>query len=679
MSTEPPPDAVLVKLNGQVQDPRETYAKDAKYTDFIVITVYNVLSIPQEEELEKLSVNILEDLGKNNFLCEYCLSDLTVLRKLDFVRQVDVYRNKVKIPATLEAASLEIANTTIATANTASVLHDQTQLTVDIFTHETVKDEEFEALKLVVAEASGVPVNKMEFAPGQVRLSVEPDKLADIAKDPKIRIIEEVLEPVLMSFESPITGSGVQESSVTNKALYGGKGQIITVTDTGFDRGSQDECHPAFIGKVHSLRSVIRKGDPKLSEQQKTDDPHGHGTHVSGILLGSHFNTTKGLIGGIAPEARLIVQSLFKDINYPIVLPIDLRDILAVPYDQGSRILSNSWGRGLTQDLKQPEYGGSSKLIDDFIRETPEVLICFSAGNDNLKGHGRPAIGLDAGSKNVLTIGATGNRNSPDQMFNQSSLGPTKEGRLKPDVVAPGIDIYAPLSGGVPKFYGDTATSEDVPGVKWRPWSGTSQATPLVAGCAAILREVLQERGCLNPPGALLKALIINGAEKLPKLDVNAQGHGRVNLEASTTMIVRPPAQSKETTPDIPLPISGGSLIGDALKQDETYDFILSAPDSAESHSHFKITLVYNDIGNKQIQNNLNLFVTDMITDEVIPGNSRSLTEPDEQNNVEQIILGYIPKGGLKVSVHAQKILAKKDQDFVLAWSAFTSLPGVVF
>lgn len=50
-----------------------------------------MLSIPQEEELEKLSVNILEDLGENNFLCEYCPSDLTVLRKLDFVIQVDEF------------------------------------------------------------------------------------------------------------------------------------------------------------------------------------------------------------------------------------------------------------------------------------------------------------------------------------------------------------------------------------------------------------------------------------------------------------------------------------------------------------------------------------------------------------------------------------------------------------
>ena len=260
-----------------------------------------------------------------------------------------------------------------------------------------------------------------------------------------------------------------------------------------------------------------------------------------------------------------------------------------------------------------------------------------------------------------------------------SSMGPTHERRLKPDVVAPGTDIYAALSRRVARFDGDTATSQDMPGIKWRSWSGTSQETPLVAGCAAVLREVLQDRGCANPPGALLKAIIINGAERLPNVDINAQGHGRVSLEASMSMTTRPPARSSETTTNTPLPASSGSLIGDALKQDEEHEFVLSPPNSTASHSHFKITMVYNDIGNRQIQNNLNLFVTDVVTGEMTPGNSRSLTDPDEQNNVEQIVLSSIPKGGVKVRVHAQKILAKQDQDYALAWSEFTPLPGVAY
>ena len=683
MSTEPPTDAVPIQLNGQVQDPREEYAQDAKNTDFIVISVYNVLSLAQEDELERLSVNVLEDLGDNNFLCEYTSSDLSPLRALNFVRQVDVYRNKYKIPAALQATSLETANTTatmITTGssmtttslmtNEADTLHSLDQVTVDIFVHETVGNEGFETLKEVIAEASGVQVDDMEFAPGQVRLSVEVDKLAAIAKDDRIRVIEEVLEPQLMSLDNNETGPVVPSPTEKSGTSYRGKDQIITVTDTGFDLGHRDNCHPAFAGRVFSLRAVARKGE--------TDDPHGHGTHVSGILLGSHFSTTKGLIGGIAPEAHLIVQSLFKKDAQPFSLPVDVLDILAVPYDQGSRIFSNSWGVGSKGGI-QPEYGNIPGKIDNFIRQHPEVIICFAAGNDNLEAIGQPTVGLHAGSKNVLTVGATGSKDSPDQMYLKSSMGPTHEKRLKPDVVAPGTDIYAALSRRVARFYGDTATSQDMPGIKWWSTSGTSQATPLVAGCAAVLRRVLQERRCTNPPGALLKAIIINGADRLPNVDINAQGYGRVNLDASIAITVRPPARSSETTTDTPLPASSGSLIGGALKQDEEHEFVLSPPKRAASGSHFKITMVYNDIGHRQIQNNLNLFVTDVATGEMTPGNSRSLTDPDEQNNVEQIVLSHIPQGGLKVRVHAQKILAKQDQDYVLAWSEFTPLPGVVY
>ncbi|KPM39271.1 hypothetical protein AK830_g7290 [Neonectria ditissima] len=431
MSAEPPTNAVPIEINGQVHSPHETYAKNAKTTDFIVLTVYDVLSIAQEDELEKLSVNILEDLGDNNFLCEYSPPDLKVLRELKFVRQVDVYRNKFKIPAALETPSLQGAYTLSAFANAAEALHEPDELTVDIFIHDTVCDEKFEDLKHVIAVASGVP----------------PDKRAKIAKDDRIRIIEEVLEPKLMFSENRDTETVFHGGDATNDTVYRGKGQIITVTDTGFDLGSPDDCHPAFTGKVLSLRSVTRKNEPKLSEQQKNDDPHGHGTHVSGILLGGHFNTTKGSIGGVAPEAHLIVQSLFKNPDRPFVLPMDLRDIIAVPYAQGSRILSNSWGRGVTGKAQQLEYGGTPKTVDGFIRENPEVLICFSAGNDNLRAPGQPTVGLDAGAKNVLTVGATGNQDSPDQMYDRSSMGPTKEGRPKPDVVASGTDIYAALSG----------------------------------------------------------------------------------------------------------------------------------------------------------------------------------------------------------------------------------------
>lgn len=674
MSSKAPADALPVEVNGQVLDPHEVYAKDAKNTNHIVVTVRKVLNIEEEEELHRLSVTILEDLGNNNFLCHYPLADLSPIRQKDFIRQVDVYRNKYKIPMALQLSTQDKPTTLTIASNETTSASDAEYYTVDILTHETVKVDEFEDLKKFIADTSDVSIDDMEVAPGQVRVRVELDKLVEIAQDDRVRIIEEVLEPQLMSSGLGDCRPIIRGDIGAAVSPYTGRGQIITVTDTGFDTGCAVDCHPAFTGKVSSLISLARSTVTGLSEQEKTNDPQGHGTHVSGIIIGEDFNTTKGLVGGIAPDAKLIVQSCYLNWKRPFVVPTNIKDFLDLPYKQGSRIFSNSWGVGSDRG-KQPDYAEAAKVIDNFIRDNPEVLVCFSAGNDNLQAPEQPTIGLHAGAKNVLTVGATGNRNAPDQMYDKSSMGPSKQRRMKPDVVAPGVGVFAALSRGVAKYGGEAATVADIANAKWKADSGTSQATPLVAGCAAILREALQDGGFRDPPpGALLKALIINGADRIPGVSENAQGHGRVNLQAALAMLAHPPHRSKDN-PASPS-MTGGTLVGDALKQAEEFELTLVPDNRSNSHSHFKITMVYNDIGNKEIQNNLNLFVTDVSTSNTVPGNDKSLTDPDVQNNVEQVILSYVPQHGVKVRVHAQKILAQHDQDYVLAWSVFTPLAG---
>lgn len=681
--TTPPADAIAVTVNGQVVDPQNEYAKDAKNTDYIVITTRKILSIAEEHELQELSITILEDLGNSSFLCHCPCSDLGPIRAKQFVRQVDVYRTVYKIPESLvsstrhESPTVDVDDNNPITKSNVSKNDSvstptQEYCTVDILTHETVKDQEFEGLKEFIASTCGISVEDLESVPGHVRMTLEMEKLAEIAKDDRVRIIEEVQQPQLMSsYDSrPI----IYGKTGNVRSSFTGKGQIVTVTDTGFDSGNIDDCHPAFTGKVHSLIPLARNALPKLSDKQKRDDPDGHGTHICGIISGRDFDTSHGLVGGIAPSAKLIVQSCYLSWQRKIHLPLNLETILVGPYEQGSRIFSNSWGVGADKGL-QPDYANPAQVIDNFIRAHPDVLVCFSAGNDNyMKAVGKPTIGQHAGAKNVLTIGATGNQGSANAMYEKSSMGPSAQKRLKPDVVAPGVGIFAALSRGVVKYDGDAATAADMPNAKWKSLSGTSQATPLVAGCAAVLREALQAGGCSEPPGALLKAVIINGADKIPGIAENAQGHGRVNLQNSLAMLEPPPYFANDKF--LPPSILGGTLVGGPLKQDEVYEFWLinNGTNDTTTHTHFKITMAYNDIGNKEIQNNLNLLVIDMGTKEVIPGNDKSLTDLDVQNNVEQIVLGYVPEHGLQVKVHAQKILALHEQDYVLAWSVFTPL-----
>ena len=99
-----------------------------------------------------------------------------------------------------------------------------------------------------------------------------------------------------------------------------------------------------------------------------------------------------------------------------------------------------------------------------------------------------------------------------------SSRGPTAENRLKPDVVAPGTAILSTRSQII-KYIGSVDVQGESGDAKSMYLAGTSMATPLVAGCCAVIREASLENGyrdtqegVKNPTGSLVKALLINGA-----------------------------------------------------------------------------------------------------------------------------------------------------------------------
>src|SRR6266705_6644524 len=131
---------------------------------------------------------------------------------------------------------------------------------------------------------------------------------------------------------------------------------------------------------------------------------------------------------------------------------------------------------------------------------------------------------------------------NPEGMAAFSSRGLTLEGRLKPDVVAPGTSILSTRSRHVQHVTTVFGVSADA---AYFFDTGTSMAAPLVAGCAAVLRETLVKNGVATPSAALIKALLINGAVELagqyspseagPSPN-NDSGFGRVNLARSVTI-----------------------------------------------------------------------------------------------------------------------------------------------
>jgi serine protease AprX len=455
---------------------------------------------------------------------------------------------------------------------------------------------------------------------------------------------------------------------------FDGRGEVVAVADTGFDRGEQDRPHAAFEGRVKALYPIGRPG--------RTDDPDGHGTHVAGSVLGDGNSTANGgRISGTAPGASLVLQSLL-NARGGLSLPVNLNELFRQPYDQdGARIHTNSWGS--TGQFGQ--YGSQAREVDEFVYQHRDMLICFAAGNEgaDLNSDGR----VDGGTitppgtaKNCLTVGACENNrpgfsmsygrgwsnkfpgttwldnhvaDDPDGMAAFSSRGPTHDNRIKPDVVAPGTYILSTRSRATQS---EGWQLSDDPAYMYE--GGTSMATPLVAGCAAAVRSFLRGQHKLpNPSAALMKALIINAAHDMTgnsqpsdtgPVPNNSEGFGRVDLSA-----VIGPYEAGES---LKFHEEGKKLdTGEA----ETRTF--SIPHAG---GRLKATLVWTDPPGESLQNDLDLIVQ-------VDGNERHGNMPpdsakfDRVNNVEQVVWTNLPKGQLTVSVRAYSITRFK-QDYAL-------------
>jgi len=262
---------------------------------------------------------------------------------------------------------------------------------------------------------------------------------------------------------------------------------------------------------------------------------------------------------------------------------------------------------------------------------------------------------------------------NPEGMAAFSSRGLTLEGRLKPDVVAPGTSILSTRSRHVqhvPTVFGvsaDAAYFFD---------TGTSMAAPLVAGCAAVLRETLVKNGVATPSAALIKALLINGAVELagqyqpseagssPNI---SSGFGRVDLAGSIILPGSHPAagfregelfhQDDEDTITVEIP---GASPGELSRSDS------DSVSTTETGATFKITLAWSDPPGALLQNDLDLLVVAADGSER-HGNMGTSSDFDRVNNVEQILWTNIPPGSAKIIIRAFRT-TRNSQPYACAW-----------
>ncbi|MCF1507196.1 S8 family peptidase [Streptomyces glomeratus] len=240
-------------------------------------------------------------------------------------------------------------------------------------------------------------------------------------------------------------------------AGYDGKGVKVAVLDTGVYAD-----HPDLKGQVIESKN--------FSTAATTADKVGHGTHVASIVAGTGAKS-HGKYKGVAPGAKILSGKVLDDEGYG-----DDSGILAGmewAAQQGAAVVNLSLGG--------PDSPGTDPLEAevDKLSEQKGILFAVAAGNEGEMGD--RTIGSPGSAADALTVGAV---DDGDRLAPFSSRGPGLDGAIKPDVTAPGVNITAAAAPGslIDKEVGEKPAG-------YLTISGTSMATPHVAGAAAILKQ----------------------------------------------------------------------------------------------------------------------------------------------------------------------------------------------
>lgn len=296
---------------------------------------------------------------------------------------------------------------------------------------------------------------------------------------------------------------------------------LIGFADTGLD-----STHRDFADRVEGTRNFVA--------DTQTDDPDGHGTHVASIACGSG-EASGGRYAGVAPQARILAaQVLSHQGTGRMSRVMTGLEWLAA---SGAAIINLSVGTNTSTLGEDP----LSQLCNLLVEKG--IAVTVAAGNS---GPFPRTIGSPGTAASVITVGAT---DLADQVAAYSSRGPTLQGLIKPDLLAPGHEIVAARAQGTAL---GTVVNEH-----YTRMSGTSMATPLVSGLCALMLDLVPR---ITP--AELKTIL-----QLNSLPLNqpatVQGAGRIQL-FSTMQSLMADAQPEVPSPaPAPVPVPPDETVPD--------------------------------------------------------------------------------------------------------------------
>lgn len=427
-------------------------------------------------------------------------------------------------------------------------------------------------------KSMGIAVLATSSSKIRVRYTGDLAALRDITG---VKLVDPARAPIALASATLQSALGVAAASGEWRRDLTGLGQVVAVADSGLDRGVNDATlHVDFRGRVRHLKSwpINPSWAPFVrtpgANDGAADANSGHGTHVAGLAVGSGA-ASGGMHRGVAPGAELVFQAIEQHVEakpeyagqipsgfYLAGRPLDLRELFREAREAGARIHVNAWG-----DPAQGRYTDDAFEADLFLQQNPDAVVLFAAGNG---GADRDAdrvsdprtLYAPASAKNVIAVGSTEgvggparrwadfdpagerHRNATDRadlvagdvdlLALHSSAGPTADGRIKPDVCAPGTNLVGPRSAVCRgEGWGPAGTGYMYNG-------GTSMAVGIAGGFVALVREAWQtHQGGRAPSGAALKALVVHGAVPIRARGGAAEesrttgGFGRVHLDGA--------------------------------------------------------------------------------------------------------------------------------------------------
>jgi hypothetical protein len=440
-----------------------------------------------------------------------------------------------------------------------------------------------------------------------------------------------------------------------NKAYKSMSGKGIRV---GLWDGGPVGPHVDFDGRV-----TIVENDNPVSD---------HATHVAGTIAGKGILDSRG--AGMAPRALIFSYDFSGNI---------LSEILAAHQNYDVSITNHSWGHPVGWvgpsgtgwhwygDELFGYYHGETGAVDHFIR-TYDIPFVKSAGNLRDGSYLGPhrhegdvsefhqdlhppnpdfgCLSILSVAKNAIVVGAV----MKDKVITDfSSTGPTGDGRVKPDLVAPGFKIRSTMPD-------DTYSS----------WTGTSMSAPAVTGISALLMDYYQRLTGNRMGACLLKNLLVHTGEDLgnPGPDY-VFGHGLADAEFAARVLKAAAASGKaESQDDLLADLRTGSV---DHKEMLAYEFVV--PPGAEE---MRATLVWNDPSGDRLINNLDLWLRQGGSKKIKPlvlnpkdPPAPAVRKRNRRDNVEHIRMASPEAGTWKVGVKGQKI-PQGPQEFTLIVSA---------